>query len=67
MTDALEAHSVTLRSRKPLAPPFHRHIAKGKLVGRDCRTGDRVVIYEIVATEPDGVVHVTSATRLLFE
>lgn len=67
MTDIPDAHSVTLRNRKPLAPPFHRHIAKGKLVGRTCRPGDRVVIYEIAATEPDGVVRVTNATRLVFQ
>lgn len=67
MTEIPEAHSVTLRSRKPLAPPFHRHIAKGKLVGRTCQAGDRIVIYEIAATEPDGVVRVTNATRMVFQ
>ena len=67
MTDVFEARSVTLRNRKPLAPPFHRHIARGKLMGRTCQAGDRIVIYEIVATEPDGQVRVTKATQLLFE
>lgn len=67
MTDICEAHSVTLRSRKPLAPPFHRHIAKSKLKGKACQIGDRVVIYEIIATEPGGVVRVTDATCLHFE
>jgi hypothetical protein len=67
MTDVRDAQSVTLASRKPLAPPFHRHIAKGKLKGQTCQVGDRVVIYEIVATEPAGVVRVTDATCLHFE
>ncbi|MBN1362200.1 MAG: hypothetical protein JW993_16510 [Sedimentisphaerales bacterium] len=67
MNDVPDANSVTLRSRKPLAPPFHRHIARGKLVGRTCRTGDRVVIYDIVATVPDEEVRVTGATQLQFE
>lgn len=67
MSDLPEAIAVTLRSRRPLAPPFHRHIAKGKLVGRTCRVGDRIVIYDIVATEPSGQVRVTGATHLQFE
>ncbi|UCD50042.1 MAG: hypothetical protein JSW27_21235 [Phycisphaerales bacterium] len=67
MTDVHDAQSVTLRSRKPLAPPFHRYIAKGKLKGKVCQVGERVVIYEIVATEPEGIVRVTDATCLHFE
>lgn len=62
-----DALSVTLHNRKPLAPPFHRHIARAKLVDRTCRVGDRIVVYDVVATEPDGVVRVTRATHLRFE
>jgi hypothetical protein len=62
-----EADSITLRNRKPLAPPFHRHIAKGKLMDRTCRVGDSIIIYDIVATEPDGEVRVTRATRFQFK
>jgi hypothetical protein len=61
------AESVTLRNRKPLAPPFHRHIAKSKLMHQTCRVGDSVLIYDIVATEPAGDVHVNPATQFLFE
>ena len=67
MSDVPEARLITLRNSKPLAPPFHRHIAKGKLLGRTCQVGDRVVVYDIVATEPEGVVQVTSSTSLQFE
>jgi len=67
MSDAPCAESVTLRSRKPLAPSFHRHIARSRLMERTCQVGDHVVIYEIVATEPTGQVRVTGATRLEFE
>jgi mRNA-degrading endonuclease YafQ of YafQ-DinJ toxin-antitoxin module len=67
MSGAQDATSVTLRNNKPLAPPFHRHIAKGKLLGRTCQVGDRVVVYDVVATEPEGLVRVTSATSLQFE
>ena len=67
MTDVPAAESVTLRNRKPLAPPFHRHIAKSKLMNRTCRVGDSVLIYDIVATEPTGEVHVNQGTQFLFE
>ena len=67
MTSVPEANSITLRNRKPLAPPFHRHIAKGKLMDKTCQVGDNVLIYDIVATEPDGEVRVTRATRIEFE
>ena len=62
-----EADSITLRNRKPFAPPFHRYIAKGKLMDRTCRAGESVIIYDIVTTEPDGEVLVTRATRFQFE
>lgn len=67
MNPVSEAESVTLRNRKPLAPTFHRHIVKSKLMDRTCRVGDSIIIYDIVATEPDGVVRVTRATRFQFE
>lgn len=67
MSDIRPAESVTLRNRKPLAPPFHKHITKSKLMNQTCRVGDTVLIYEIVATEPTGDVHVNQATQFLFE
>lgn len=67
MSEIPDARVVTLRSTKPLAPPFHRHIAKSRLMNQTCRAGDRVVIYDIVSTEPEGDVRVTNATYLEFE
>ena len=67
MNDAPEAESITLRNRKALAPPFHRHIAKSKIMDRTCRVGDRIIIYDVVATAPEGVVRVTRGTRFQFE
>ena len=67
MTPVPEARSITLCSSKPLAPPFHRHIVKGKLMHSTCQAGDHAVIYDIVATEPAGPVRVTSATHFNFE
>ena len=50
-----------------MAPPFHQHIARGKLLGRSCRIGDRVVVYEITATEPAGDVLITEETVIHFD
>ena len=67
MSDVPNARVVILRSTKSLAPPFHRHIAKSRLMNRTCRAGDRIIIYDIVSTEPDGDVRVTPSTHLQFE
>jgi hypothetical protein len=67
MNDIPDARSIVLRNRRPLAPPFHRHIAKAKLMDRTCRIGDQIVVYDVIATEPDGVVRVTRATQFQFE
>ena len=62
-----EAREVTLRRFNPRAPFFHKHIVRTKLVGNVCRTGDRLVVYEVVATDPEGIVAVTEGTILRFE
>lgn len=67
MDNIREAESITLRNRKPLAPPFHRHIAKNKLMNQTCQTGETVLIYDIVGTCPDGIVHINQTTQFLFE
>ena len=66
MPDIAKAREIRLRNLKPLAPPFHRHIAKSKLVGRPWKTGDRVVVYEVMSTDPAGKVEVTEETIIRF-
>jgi len=61
------AEELTLRKVRATAPPFHRHIARSKLLGKAWRVGDRVVVYEIVGAVPAGPVLVTDRTRLVFE
>ena len=61
---ALEIH---LRKLKPLAPPFHQHIAKSKLLGNPCQIGDKIVVYEVTNTVPGGRVIVTQETVIHFE
>ena len=67
MAEYPPAQEVTLKLLKPLAPPFHRHIARSKLLGKPCRRGDRVVVYEVVGTRPEGTVVVDERSRLRFE
>ncbi len=67
MSEVPAAREVVLRKIRPLAPPFHRHIARSKLLGSTCRAGERVVVYEVVSTDPAGVVEVTGETVLRFE
>lgn len=66
MTEFPVAREIMLSKVKPLAPPFHRHIAKAALLGKPWQAGDRVVVYEIVATRPAGKVLVTEQTLLRF-
>ena len=67
MGEVPDAFEVTLRKFRPLAPPFHRHIVRAKLVGATCRAGDRVVVYDVISTVPDGEVRVTDSTLLRFD
>ena len=67
MGETPKALEITLRKLRPLAPPFHRHIVRAKLRGTVCREGERYVIYEVIATVPDGPVLVTDDTLLRFE
>lgn len=67
MAEPPRAQEVRLRKLKPLAPAFHQHIARGKLLGQTVRAGDRVVVYEVVATQPAGPVVVVEETLIRFE
>ena len=67
MNDIPNALEITLRKFKLMAPPFHQHIVKNKLMGKPCRIGDRIVVYEVVDTNPSGMVIVTEKTHLHFE
>ena len=67
MSELPAAQEVTLRKLKPRAPAFHRHIAKSKLIGDTAQVGDRVIVYEVVATVPEGKVVVNEETVVRFE
>jgi hypothetical protein len=67
VAEPARAQEVVLRKLKPLAPPFHQHIARSRLVGQTVRPGDRVVIYEVTATVPPGPVLVVQETLIRFE
>lgn len=65
-TTCPDAEEVVLANLKPKAPPFHRFIVRSRLVGGHWQVGDRAVIYEIVATRPEGRVRVTDRTVINF-
>lgn len=67
MPEPYAAREIVLRKMSAMAPPFHRHIVRSKLMGKTCRAGDRAVIYEIVRTDPEGDVTVTGETIIRFE
>lgn len=67
MSELPDAREIVLRKTRKAAPPFHEHIARSKLRGSACRTGDTVVVYEIISTDPDGPVLVTGDTVIRFE
>ncbi|MBN1291264.1 MAG: hypothetical protein JXB48_05430 [Candidatus Latescibacteria bacterium] len=67
MSEIPVAKEITLRKMKPMAPPFHQHIAKNRLLGKTCRIGDSVIVYEVIDTLPQGIVTVTEKTLFHFE
>lgn len=61
-----EAEVVTLKKAKRLAPSFHEHIVRARIVGAEVQPGTRYMVFDIIATEPSGKVRVTDRTRLEF-
>ena len=54
MNSVPNANSITLRNRKPLAPPFHRHIAKKEIsVARDeCHSKHSILDFRHLGFDP---------------
>ena len=65
-TELPDAQVIVLRKIKKLAPDFHRHILKGKIMGQELKKGQRVLVYEVIETVPAGPVRVTEKTKLEF-
>ena len=61
-----EAQLVVLRKAKRLAPSFHEHIVRSRIVGADVQAGGRFNVYDVVETQPNGRVLVTPGTKLEF-
>jgi len=57
---------IVLRKLKKLAPDFHRHIAIAQARGKVLSPGDRLLVYEVAETVPDGPVLVTENTYFQF-
>ena len=67
MNDYVKAKEISLKKTKTFAPPFHHHIARKKLLNNSWQKGDRVIIYEIIDTVPEGKVLVTGDTIIRFD
>lgn len=61
-----DARVIVFTRARRFAPDFHRHILRGKIVGQTVRPGDRVLVYEVAETVPEGAVRVTRSTLLEF-
>ena len=67
MSELPTAEEIVLRKVNARAPAFHEHIARAKLRGAAVQVGDRVVVFEVVATAPEGRVQASPATVVKFE
>jgi hypothetical protein len=59
-----KAELVVLRKAKRFAPEFHRHMLPGRIRGQVVKVGDKVLVYEVEETVPEGPVEVTDSTKL---
>ena len=66
MGSRVRARSVTLHKTKRLAPSFHEHIVRSKVVGMTLKKGDKVLVFEVIACDPEGEVVVDEDTILEF-
>ena len=67
MSNPVIAKEINLKKTKALAPPFHHHMSRRKLLNEKWQKGDKVIIYEIVNTVPEGQVFVTQDTIIHFD
>ena len=67
MNEPVIAREISLKKTKAFAPPFHHHIARKKMLNGKWQKGDRVIIYEMVNTLPEGKVLVTEDTIIHFD
>lgn len=65
--DSKVAEVVVLRKVKKLAPDFHRHILRSKILGQEVGVGDKLLVYEVVETHPEGRVKIGENTRVEFK
>ncbi len=59
-----EADVALMHKARRFAPDFHRHMLRGKILGKAVQVGDRILVYEVDETVPAGPVRVTERTRL---
>jgi hypothetical protein len=57
---------VVLRKINRRAPSFIRNLVRSRLVGLQVEVGQRIVVFQVAFTEPQGTVEVTPETVIEF-
>ena len=57
---------MVFRKVKMLAPDFHRNILKSRISGTEVEKGQKLLVYEVIETRPEGRVLVGERTKLEF-
>ena len=60
------AQRVVLRKINRRAPSFIRNLVRSRLVGLQVEVGQRIVVFQVAFTEPQGTVEVTPETVVEF-
>ena len=61
-----DAEVVVLRQMEECAREFHRYAARLKARGNVVNSGDKLMVYKVDSTVPDGPVLVTDSTQFVF-
>lgn len=61
-----QAQRVVLRKVNRRAPRFITHLVRSRLIGRQLEVGERILVFKVAFTVPQGLVEVTDATNIEF-
>lgn len=61
-----QAGRVVLRKVNHRAPGFISNMVRSRLVGHQVETGQKILVFQVAFTEPQGLVEVTAATVIEF-
>ncbi len=61
-----QAQRVVLRKVNRRAPKFIGHMVRSRLVGHQVEVGERILVFQVAFTVPQGLVEVTDQTVIEF-